>query len=139
MIHDNINIDHELMHYLHISKNGPNKGFVIKLDINKAYDRVEWNFLEEVIKKFGFEDAWVNKIMRCIWSVRCIVKCNMVLSETFSKMLLHGQSTNIIRGIRSSQNYLYINHLFFVDDALFFVRNKKSEVDAFLNIIREFA
>lgn len=50
MIHDNNLIAHELMHYLQSFKNGPNKGFVIKLDMSKAYDRIEWNFLEEVMK-----------------------------------------------------------------------------------------
>ncbi|KAH1097708.1 hypothetical protein J1N35_014629 [Gossypium stocksii] len=41
MIHDNILIAHELMHYLQSSKNNPNKGFAIKLDMSKAYDYVE--------------------------------------------------------------------------------------------------
>ncbi|KAA3461845.1 reverse transcriptase [Gossypium australe] len=38
MIHDNILIAHKLVHYLQSTKNGPNKGFVIKLDMSKAYD-----------------------------------------------------------------------------------------------------
>ncbi|XP_052482997.1 uncharacterized protein LOC128036149 [Gossypium raimondii] len=41
MIHDYILIAHELVHYLQSPKNGPNKGLVIKLDMSKAYDRVE--------------------------------------------------------------------------------------------------
>ncbi|KAH1038066.1 hypothetical protein J1N35_039809 [Gossypium stocksii] len=53
MIHDNILIAHELVHYLQSAKNRPNKGFVIKLDMSKAYDRVEWPFIEEVMKKMG--------------------------------------------------------------------------------------
>ncbi|KAA3470135.1 reverse transcriptase [Gossypium australe] len=57
MIHENILIAHELMHYLQSLKNGPNKGFVIKLDMSKAYDRVEWNFLEDVMKSLGFVEA----------------------------------------------------------------------------------
>ncbi|KAK5843134.1 hypothetical protein PVK06_005575 [Gossypium arboreum] len=56
MIHENILISHELLHYLQSSKNGPNKGFVIKLDMSKAYDRVEWNFIELVMRKMGFVD-----------------------------------------------------------------------------------
>ncbi|KAA3483583.1 Ribonuclease H-like superfamily protein [Gossypium australe] len=38
MIQDNILITPELLHYLQSSKNDPNKGFVIKLDMNKTYD-----------------------------------------------------------------------------------------------------
>ncbi|KAA3468129.1 reverse transcriptase [Gossypium australe] len=36
MIHDNVIIAHELVHYLRSSKNGPNKGCVVKLDMSKA-------------------------------------------------------------------------------------------------------
>ncbi|XP_012461469.1 uncharacterized protein LOC105781472 [Gossypium raimondii] len=84
MIHDNILIAHELMHYLQSAKNGPNKDFVIKLDMSKAYDRVQWNFLEKFMKNLGFEDAWVDKIMRCVWSVKYVVKCNTILSEVIA-------------------------------------------------------
>ncbi|KAK5845209.1 hypothetical protein PVK06_001369 [Gossypium arboreum] len=48
------------------------------------------------------------------------------------------QKANTIKGIRASQNGLNINHLFFVDNAVLFVRNKKSEVDEFMNILMEF-
>lgn len=49
MIHDNFLIAHELLHYLQSSKNGLNKSFVGKLDINKVYDSVEWNLLEKIL------------------------------------------------------------------------------------------
>ncbi|XP_017614083.1 uncharacterized protein LOC108459248 [Gossypium arboreum] len=54
MIHDNVLVAHELMHYLRSSTNGPNKGCMIKLDMIKAYDRVEWSFLEKVMIRMGF-------------------------------------------------------------------------------------
>ncbi|KAA3480964.1 reverse transcriptase [Gossypium australe] len=54
MIHDNFLISHELLHYLQNSKNGSNKGFVIKLDISKAYKCVEWDFLEKVMIRIWF-------------------------------------------------------------------------------------
>ncbi|KAK5839904.1 hypothetical protein PVK06_008758 [Gossypium arboreum] len=41
MIHDNILFVHKLIDYLQSSKKEPNKGFVVKLDMSKAYDRVE--------------------------------------------------------------------------------------------------
>ncbi|KAL1151424.1 hypothetical protein V6Z11_A09G041000 [Gossypium hirsutum] len=48
-------------------------------------------------------------------------------------MLLHAQDNNILRGIRASINGPRINHLFFVDDALLFVRNKKNDVEMLIN------
>ncbi|KAH1033131.1 hypothetical protein J1N35_045305 [Gossypium stocksii] len=47
MIHDNVLVAHVLMHYLRSSKNGPNKGCVVKLDMGNTYNRVEWSFLEK--------------------------------------------------------------------------------------------
>lgn len=81
MIHDNILIAHELMHYLQSSRNNTNKVFVIKLEIIKAYDLVEWDFLERVMLQMGFPNSWVTKVMRCVHSVRYVIKCNSTLIE----------------------------------------------------------
>ena len=31
-----------------------------KLDLTKAYDRVDWDFLEGVLRKFGYVDQWIR-------------------------------------------------------------------------------
>jgi hypothetical protein len=41
----------------------------VKLDMVKAYDRVEWIFLEKMMQKLGFAPRWIEMIMRCITSV----------------------------------------------------------------------
>ena len=35
---------------------------VLKLDMAKAYDRVFWNFLTQVMRKFGFGERWIDMI-----------------------------------------------------------------------------
>lgn len=52
-IQDNIMVAHELMHALKSKKDVAEKYIGIKTDISKAYDRVEWNFLEKVMEKIG--------------------------------------------------------------------------------------
>ncbi|KAA3477680.1 reverse transcriptase [Gossypium australe] len=54
MIHDNIFITHELLHYHQNTRYNFNKGCVVKLDMSKAYDLVEWSFIEEVMRRMGF-------------------------------------------------------------------------------------
>ena len=38
----------------------------IKLDISKAYDRVEWDFLRKIMLKLGFDDRWVHLAMETV-------------------------------------------------------------------------
>lgn len=38
----------------------------LKLDINKAYDKIEWSFLEYTIKKMRFFRRWIELVMKCI-------------------------------------------------------------------------
>lgn len=39
------------------------------MDMSKAYNRIEWNFLEMVLHKFGFHPKMVNCIMQCVSTV----------------------------------------------------------------------
>jgi hypothetical protein len=42
----------------------------VKLDMHKAYDRVEWDFLEKIMLKMGFHANWVKLIMTCLRTVK---------------------------------------------------------------------
>nr|GEY83628.1 putative reverse transcriptase domain, reverse transcriptase zinc-binding domain protein [Tanacetum cinerariifolium] len=53
-ISDNILLTQELMHNYHLDRGSPRCAF--KVDIQKAYDTVDWNFLRQVLHGFGFHD-----------------------------------------------------------------------------------
>lgn len=54
-----------------------NKGYkVFKLNMSKVYDKVEWDFLEEIMKKISFAERCVGLIMACVKSVNYYVLIN---------------------------------------------------------------
>lgn len=57
---------------------------MIKLDLSKAYDRLNWDYLEEVLRSFGFSRRWVNWIHSLISSPNFYILVNGTPSETFN-------------------------------------------------------
>ena len=79
LITDNVLVAFKLMHYLEHKKKGKENFMVVKLDMSKAYDRVEWGFIEKVMEKMGFHENWINLIMKCITIVSYLVIINGVV------------------------------------------------------------
>jgi hypothetical protein len=48
----------------------------VKLDMHKAYDRVEWVFLENMIRHMGFEERWISLMMASVSLMRYQVRFN---------------------------------------------------------------
>lgn len=69
LISDNIILGFEALHWIR-NRNRREVGYAaLKLDMSKAYDRMEWSFLECIMLKLGFDPSWVQKVMCCIRSV----------------------------------------------------------------------
>ena len=62
---DNIVITQEIIHSLSKLK-GKKGGMIIKIDLEKAYDCVNWSFLRRVLTEFNFSAKWINIIMSCV-------------------------------------------------------------------------
>jgi hypothetical protein len=60
LISDNIMVAFEALHTINSRIKG-NEGFMaLKLNMSKAYDRIEWNFLEAILRKLGFVEQWIH-------------------------------------------------------------------------------
>ena len=123
----------------------------LKLDMSKAYDRVEWDFLERAMVHLGFAGSFVATIMSCIKSVSYSVLLNGVPGRTIKPSrglrqgdplspylfllcamglqgLLHkAESDGPIRGVSICRNGPRVSHLFFADDNVLFCRAKEAE------------
>ena len=76
LIIDNVLVAFETMHHISKKKKGKVGEMTLKLDISKAYDRVEWICLEKIMQKLGFDNKWRALIMRCITTVSYSIKVN---------------------------------------------------------------
>ncbi|XP_059067404.1 uncharacterized protein LOC131858241 [Cryptomeria japonica] len=53
---------------MHSMKRSKMQGMMVKLDVSKAYDRVNRYFLFSVLERFGFDHRWINCIKHCVTS-----------------------------------------------------------------------
>ncbi|GJW80608.1 protein LAZ1 [Tanacetum coccineum] len=73
-ISDNILSTQELMHNYHLDHGPPRRAF--KVDIQKAYDTVDWDFLRCVLVGFGFHPRMIGWIMECVTSTSFSLNIN---------------------------------------------------------------
>ena len=76
----NILLAYECIHTMK-NKKGKRGLCAVKLDMHKAYDRVEWCFLEKIMIKLGFDQRWVKLVMACVKSVKYRIRFNSVETE----------------------------------------------------------
>ena len=148
---DNVLIAFEMMHYLEHKKEGKDCYMAIKLDMSKAYDRVEWGFIEQVMRKLGFHERWIDLIMRCITAISYSVLINVVAhgnivpsrghhqgdplssylfllcTDGFSSLINKAVRSHILSGLSICRGYPMISHLFFTDDNLLFCKVSSQE------------
>ncbi|GJR33529.1 RNA-directed DNA polymerase, eukaryota, reverse transcriptase zinc-binding domain protein, partial [Tanacetum coccineum] len=58
------------------SKTKKKQSLIFKVDFEKAYDSVRWDFLDDILKKFGFGEKWCKWIQSCLRSSRGSILIN---------------------------------------------------------------
>ena len=84
LISDNALIAFECMHSLSTLKDLRGEYCAYKLDLAKAYDHVDWQFLQSMMGALGFAPQWIKWVMTCVTSVKFAVRFNGQLLQSFS-------------------------------------------------------
>ncbi|CAL9007242.1 unnamed protein product [Prunus brigantina] len=161
-IQDNILLAHEAFHALKLRKKTKIYEMGVKLDMNKAYDRIEWDFLKQVLEKMGFDEMWVRLVMRCITSVRLTVLLNgqsgnsfkpsrglrqgdpispylfILVSDVLSTMLNKAVERGFVHGFRFSRDGPSLSHLFFADDSILFLKATERNCRAVASLLTSY-
>lgn len=66
---DNIFLVSEIMNYIHRAKTNKSIWCALKIDIQKDFDKLSWNFLKVVMRKMDFLDDSVHILMKCAKTV----------------------------------------------------------------------
>ncbi|KAL9690969.1 hypothetical protein QQ045_011386 [Rhodiola kirilowii] len=80
LISDNFILAHECAHVIKKTTRGKKIFGSLKLDMSKAYDRMEWRFLKLIMIHLGFAELWVDRIFSYISSVTYCVRLNGSIS-----------------------------------------------------------
>ena len=148
---DNILISTEIVHYLKRKKQGKNGIAALKIDMSKAYDRIEWLFLKSMMLRMGFDEGWVTLIMMCVSTVSYKV-CRdgedvgpivpsrglrqgdplspylfIICAEGLNSLIQNLERAGLIHEVKVARSAPTVSHLFFADDCFIFFKATHNE------------
>ncbi|RVX23043.1 LINE-1 retrotransposable element ORF2 protein [Vitis vinifera] len=138
------------------------EGVVFKIDFEKAYDHVSWDFLDHVLEMKGFGSRWRKWMSGCLSSVSFAVLVNgnakrwvkasrglrqgdplspflfTIVADVLSRMLLKAKERNVLEGFKVGRNRTRVSHLQFVDDTIFFSSSREEDMMTLKNVLLVF-
>ncbi|CAL1360326.1 unnamed protein product [Linum trigynum] len=158
---DNILVVQEVLHSFR-KKRGKKGGLVFKIDLEKAYDRLRWDFLRDTLKEVGLPSSWISCIMYCVEQNRMRVLWNGELSQPIcpSRGVRQGDPLSpylfvlcmerlshridlavrdgLWKPVKLSANGPPLTHLFFADDLLLFAEAESHQITAIRQCLEDF-
>ena len=134
----------------------------LKLDFSKAYDRVEWHFLQQIMKKLGFPTDWIERVMSCVTIPSFSIMINeksygmihpsrgirqgdplspylfLLCAEGFTTLLKKAESEWQIKGVSICRGAPKFMNLMFADDSLLFCQATRVEGKTIIEILQTY-
>ncbi|RVX07515.1 putative mitochondrial protein [Vitis vinifera] len=132
---------------------------VFKIDFEKAYDHVKWDFLDHVLEKKGFSSKWRKWMRGCLSSVSYAILVNgnakgwvkasrglrqgdplspflfTIVADVLSRMLLKAEERSLLEGFRVGRNRCRVSHLQFADDTILFASSSEEELQTLKSLL----
>ncbi|GKB50547.1 RNA-directed DNA polymerase, eukaryota [Tanacetum coccineum] len=131
---------------------------IFKVDFEKAFDSVRWDFVDDVLNKFGFGERWRTWIQSCLRSSRGSILVNGSPTEEFQffRGLKQGDplspflfilimeslhisfqrvvDAGLFTGIKIN-SMVNLSHLFYADDAIFLGQWSELNIDSLVRVL----
>ncbi|GAU40629.1 hypothetical protein TSUD_190060 [Trifolium subterraneum] len=117
---DNALIATEVIHALKRKTQGRRGELALKIDISKAYDKVDWGFLRGVMTKMGFTDVWIRSRLRQGDPLSPYLF--ILVTECLTALIHQSVGRGDIHGVRICRGAPEVSHLLFADDCFLFCR-----------------
>ncbi|KAL6228112.1 hypothetical protein ACLB2K_002066 [Fragaria x ananassa] len=161
-ISDNSIIAFKVSHYLKRLYGSGDGYAALKLDMSKAYDRVEWSFLEGIMRQMGFDRRWIEMVLRCVQTVSYSFVVNgevrgmvqpqrglrqgdsispylfLLYAEAFSRLIMEAEARGHLHGVKICPRAPTISHLLFADDSFVFFRATEEECETVREVLLKY-
>lgn len=146
---DGVVILHEVLHEL---KSSNQAGIILKLDFEKAYDKVQWQFLFEVLQRKGFDEKMIGWIRQATIKGRVAINVNgktekffrtykgvrqgdplspilfNLVADALADMLTRAKEAGHLQGLVPHLVEGGLTHLQYADDTILFMTNSDNNI-----------
>ncbi|GKU91338.1 hypothetical protein SLEP1_g5225 [Rubroshorea leprosula] len=144
------------------AKRKKKKSFVFKVDFEKAFDKVNWNFLDYMMMRLGFNEIWRKWIMECLQTSLLSVLVNgspskqflvsrglkqgdplspflfLIVAEGLNKIINTAIDRGLYEGIKVGNSGMRCSHIQFADDTIIFGEASEKNIQVVKCTMRAF-